>query len=166
MLSNPIDISSRVSPELSGLIETLIDQLESDEPVTLAAVRSFLVHGLPAGTEEDEELHHFDVDESVIDELDELIEQFGESAAAMDFIYAFASEALTRVIEEVMDDENRENPPTLRDVHEAIAGGLGGSLVGDGILEEDEDDVLMPEIENLIERYGPDAMAEDFLRYE
>jgi hypothetical protein len=166
MISNPIDIASRVSPELSSLIETLIDQLDSGEAMTLAAVRSFLIHGMPDETNEDEQLHHFDVDESVIDELDELIEQFGESAAAMDFIYAFASEALSRVIEEVMNDENREIPPTLEAVHEAIADGLGASLVGEGILEDDEDDVLMPDIESLIERYGPDAMAEDFLRYE
>jgi hypothetical protein len=166
MIRNPIDIASRVSPELSTLIETLIDQLESDEPVTLASVRSFLQHGMPVEIDEEEHLHHFDVDESVIDELDELIVQFGESAAAMDFIYAYASEPLSRVIEEVVSDENRENPPTLEDVQEAILDGLGGRLIGEGILEEDEDDVLVPEIESLIDRFGADALAEDFLRYE
>ncbi len=166
MIRNPIDIASRVSPELSGLIETLINQLDSDEPITLASVRSFIKHELPDEIDEDEHLHHFDIDESVIDELDELIEQFGESAAAMDFIYAFASEALSRVIEEVVSDENREIPPTLADVQEAILNGLGGRLVGEGILEEDEDDVLMPEIENLIDIYGADTLAEGFLRYE
>lgn len=166
MIRNPIDIASRVSPELSGLIETLIDQLETDEPVTLAAVRSFIKHGMPVEIDEEEHLHHFDVDESAIDELDGLIEQFGESAAAMDFIYAFASEALSRVIEEVVSDENRENPPTLADVQQAILDGLGGRLVGEGILEDDEDDVLMPEIEALIDSYGADALAEGFLRYE
>jgi hypothetical protein len=166
MMRNPIDISTRVSPELSNLIETLIDQLEDSEPVTLAVVRSFIKNDMPAEIDEDERMHHFDVDESVVDELDELIEQFGESAAAMDFISAFASEGLSRVIEEVVSDENRENPPTLADVHEAILDGLGGRLVGDGILEEDEDDTLLPEIENLIDRYGADTLAEDFLRYE
>ncbi|MDO8812779.1 MAG: hypothetical protein Q7J38_12235 [Gallionella sp.] len=166
MIRNPIDIASRVSPELSGLIETLINQLDTDDPITLASVRSFIKHELPDEIDEDEHLHHFDIDESVIDELDELIEQFGESAAAMDFIYAFASEALSRVIEEVVSDENREIPPTLADVQEAILNGLGGRMVGEGILEEDEDDVLMPEIENLIDIYGADALAEVFLRYE
>ena len=166
MIRNPIDIASRVSPELSSLIETLIDQLDTDEPVTLASVRSFIKHEMPDEIDEDEHLHHFDVNESVIDELDELIEQFGESAAAEDFIYAFASEALSRVIEEVVSDENRENPPTLEDVQKAIIDGMGGSLVGEGILEEDEDDVLIPEIESLIDRFGADALAEDFLRYE
>lgn len=166
MISNPIDIASRVSPELSALIETLISQLDSNEPVTLAAVRSFIAHEFPGDMEEEEQMHHFDVDGSLIDELDELIEQFGESAAAMDFIYAFASEALTRVIEEVMGDENRENPPTLQDVHQAILDGLGGRMVGEGVLEEDEDDVLLSEIGSLIDRFGADALAEEFLRYE
>lgn len=166
MIRNPIDIASRVSPELSSLIETMIDQLETGEPVTLASVRSFIKHEMPDEIDEDEHLHHFDVAESVIDELDELIEQFGESAAAMDFIYTFASEPLSRVIEEVMNDENREVPATLNDVQEAVLDGLGGRLVGEGILEEDEDDVLLPEIESLIDRYGADTLAEDFLRYE
>jgi NTP pyrophosphatase (non-canonical NTP hydrolase) len=166
MIRTPIDTASRVSPELSTLIETLINQLDTDEPVTLGSVRSFIAHEMPEELDEDEALHHVDASESVIDELDELIEEFGELAAAVDFIYAFASEPLSRVIEEVVNDENRKNVPTLEDVRQAIVDGLGGRLVGEGILKEDEDDVLMPEIESLIDRYGADALAEDFLRYE
>jgi NTP pyrophosphatase (non-canonical NTP hydrolase) len=166
MIRTPIDTASRVSPELSTLIETLISQLDTDEPVTLGSVRSFIAHEMPEELDEDEALHHIDASESVIDELDELIEEFGELAAAVDFIYAFASEPLSRVIEEVVNDENRKNVSTLEDVRQAIVDGLGGRLVGEGILEQDEDDVLMPEIESLIDRYGVDALAEDFLRYE
>jgi NTP pyrophosphatase (non-canonical NTP hydrolase) len=166
MIRTPIDTASRVSPELSTLIETLINQLDTDEPVTLGSVRSFIAHEMPEELDEDEALHHVDASESVIDELDELIEEFGELAAAVDFIYAFASEPLSRVIEEVVNDENRKNVSTLEDVRQAIVDGLGGRLVGEGILEQDEDDVLMPEIESLIDRYGADALAEDFLRYE
>lgn len=166
MIRNPIDIASRVSPELSSLIETIIDQLDTDEPVTLASIRSFIAHDLPAEINETEHLHRFDIDESLIDELDALIDGFGESAAAVDFVYACASEQLSRAIEEVVNDENRENPATLAAVREALADGLAGSLVGDGVLEEDEGDVLMPELERLIDRFGADAVAEDFLRYE
>jgi NTP pyrophosphatase (non-canonical NTP hydrolase) len=166
MIRTPIDTASRVSPELSTLIETLINQLDTDEPVTLGSVRSFIAHEMPEELDEDEALHHVDASESVIDELDELIEEFGELAAAVDFIYAFANEPLSRVIEEVVNDENRKNVPTLEDVRQAIVDGLGGRLVGEGILKEDEDDVLMPEIESLIDRYGADALAEDFLRHE
>ncbi len=43
---------------------------------------------------------------------------------------------------------------------------LAARLVGDGVLEEDEADMLMPEIEELIARSGADALAEEFLRYE
>jgi hypothetical protein len=166
MLSNPIDISSRVSPELSSLIETLISQFETDEPITLSTVRSFIRHEMPEEFDEDENMHHFDVAESVIDELDMLIGQFGESAAAMDFTSVFASEGLTRVIEVMMNDDNREAPPTLEDVHTALLNGLGARLVGEGVLDEDEDDILLSELENLIDQHGHDALAEEFLRYE
>ena len=73
---------------------------------------------------------------------------------------------LSRVIEEVVNEENRENPPTLAAVKDEIVNGLSGRLVGEGILEEDEDDLLMPEIEQHIFRFGADAPAEVFLRYE
>ena len=166
MIRNPIDIASRTSPELSVLIESIVNQLDSDEPVTLAAVRSFIEHELPAELSEDEHLHHFDMCESLINELDELIEQFGESAAAIDFVSIYASEPLSRAIEAVVDDENRDNPPTLATIREALARGLPARLIGDGVLEEDEADMLMPEIEELIFRFGDEALAEKFLRYE
>ena len=166
MIRNPLDIASRVSPELTNLIETLINDLETDEPVTLGAIRTFIAHQMPDEMSEAEEMHHFDVDESVVDELDELIAGFGESAAAVDFIYAFASEQLSRVIEEVMNDENRENPPTLGAIREAIVAGLPARLIGAGVMDEEEDDQLLPEIESLIDRFGADAPAEEYLRYE
>ena len=166
MIRNPIDIATRTSPELSGLIETIINQLDTDEPVTLASVRSFIAHELPDEANETEEMHHFDIGESIVDELDALIEGFGESAAAIDFVSAFASEPLSRAIETVVNDENRENPPTLATIREAITNGLAARLIGNGVLEEDEADMLMPEIEELIARSGADALAEEFLRYE
>lgn len=166
MIRNPIDISTRVSPELSSLIESIINQLETDEPVTLSMVRSFIVNDLPEEFGEAEEMHHFDVGESLIDELDMLIDGFGESAAAVDFIHAFASESLSRAIETVANDGNRENPATLGDVKRALAAGLAGRMVGDGVLDDGEGDALFSELEALIQRFGDDATAEDFLRYE
>ncbi len=166
MIRNPIDIASRVSPELSGFIDSIITQLDTDEPVTLGSIRSFIAQELPAEIDEEEHMHHFDVTESLVDELDVLIDGFGESAAAADFVYAFATEALSRVIDTVANDENRENPPTLGVVRDALGGGLAARLVGDGVLEEDEAEMLLPEVESLIDRYGPDAAAEYFIRYE
>ena len=166
MIRNPIDISSRVSPELSSIIEAIINQLDTDEPVTLDAVRSFIANDFPEEINESEHMHHFDSVESLVDELDDLIDEFGESAAAADFVYTFASEQLSRVIEEVVSDESRDNPQTLATIKEAIGAGLAGSMVGEGALEDDEADVLMPELDSLIERFGAEALAEGFLRYE
>ena len=166
MIRNPIDIASRTSPELSQLIESIINKLDSDEPVTLGVVRSFVERELPHQISEDEHLHRFDMNESLVDELDDLITGFGESAAAIDFVSIYASEALTRAIETVMDDENRENPPTLATVRDALANGLAARMVGDGVLEDDEAELLMAEIEELIGRFDGDALAENFLRYE
>ncbi|MDT3706390.1 MAG: hypothetical protein ROZ09_06145 [Thiobacillus sp.] len=166
MTRNPIDIASRVSPRLSALLRARINNPESEQPVTLIAVRRFLADLLPTDFNEAEQLHHIDIDESLLDELDALIEEFGASALAVDFAQAYASEQLSRAIEWVVNDDNRENFPTLATVREALIGGLGARLVGDGVMDEDEDDTLLAEIEALIEYFGADALAENFIRYE
>lgn len=166
MTDNPIDISSRVSSRLSALLKSRVDNPECEQPVTLMAVRRFLADLLPADFKEAERLHHFDVDASLLDELDALVEEFGATALAVDFVQTTASEPLSRVIEWVVNDENRENPPTLSVIRESLLAGLGARLVGDGVLEDDEDDTLQSEIESLIEQFGADTLAEDFLRYE
>lgn len=166
MIRNPIDVSARVSPNLSALIESRVNDPDAEQPITLGTVRDFIAGLLPPAFDETEQLHHFDIDASLLDELDELIDEYGETALAIDFAQNTASESLSRVIDAVMNDENRENPPTLETIKEAIASGLTARLVGDGVLEDDEDDALFAEIEALIRRYGADSLAEEFLRYE
>ena len=166
MTRNSIDISSRVSPRLSALLRSRVNNPECEQPVTLRAVRRFVADLLPADFNEAERMHHIDVSESPLDELDALIEEFGPTALAVDFAQVYASEQLSRAMEAVIDDENRENPPTLAVIRDALIGGLGARLVGDGVMDEDEDDTLQSEIESLIEHFGGDALAEDFLRYE
>lgn len=166
MTRNSIDIASRVSPRLSALLDSRVNNPECEQPVTLMAVRRFLADLLPDDFKEAERLHHFDISESPLDELDALIEEFGATALAVDFVQASASEPLSRVIESVVNDENRENPPTLAVIRDALLAGLGARLVGDGVLEEDEDDTLLAEIDALIEQSGADTLAEAFLRYE
>lgn len=166
MIRNPIDVASRVSSRLSALLGSRVDDPECEQPVTLMAVRRFLADLLPDDFKEAERLHHFDVDISILDELDALIEEFGAAALAVDFVQASASESLSRAIEAVVGDENRENPPTLATVRDSILAGLGARLVGDGELEDDEDDTLLPEIDALIEQFGADTLAETLLRYE
>ncbi len=165
-IRNPIDVATRVSPDLSALIESRINSLDSDQPITLATIRTFIASLLPVAFTEAEQLHHFDITESLLDELDALIEEFGETTLASDFVRSVASEPLSRVMETVINSENWESPPTLGKIQEAITSGLLASLVGAGVLEEDEDDTLLAEIEELISRHGIDSLAEEFLRYE
>jgi hypothetical protein len=166
MIRNPIDVASRVSPNLSVLIENCVNRSELGQDVTLASVRDFVTGLLTNAVTETEQLHHFDINESLLDELSALIEEFDETALAIDFVQVTASEPLSRVIDAVINDRDQENPPTLGTVKNMIISGLSASLVGAGVLDEDEDDVLLVEIEALIDRHGADALAEEFLRYE
>lgn len=166
MIRNSIDIATRVSPNLSALIESCVNDPDAEQPVTLTAVRTFINGLLPLSLSEAERLHHVDIDASLLDELDALIEEFGDETLAIDFAQTTASEPLSRVIDEIVNDENRENPPTLEAVKEAIVSGLPARLIGDGALEDDEDDGLLGEIEALIRRHGGDSLAEEFIRYE
>ena len=43
MIRNPIDVASYVSPRLSALLSSRANHPESEQPVTLMAVRDFLV---------------------------------------------------------------------------------------------------------------------------
>ena len=166
MIRYPIDVATRVSPELSLFIDTLLQTPDADQGISLSMVRGTLSRMMGASLTESEHLHHFDISESLLHELEALIDEYGEDAAAVNFVRIQASEPLSRVIEAVVNDENQENPPTLAIVKNAIANGLGARLVGEGVLEDDEDDGLMDEINGLIDRFGEDTLAEGILRYE
>lgn len=166
MIRNPIDVATRVSPNLSALIASRLNRAALAEDITLATIRDFVTGVLSDAFTETEQLHHFDINESLLDELDALIEEFGETALAIDFVQEMASEPLSRVIDTVINTSERENPATLEMVKDALISGLSANLVGSGVLDEDEDDVLLAEIESLIDRHGPDALAEMFIRYE
>lgn len=166
VIRNPIDVATRVSPNLSALIENRLKYSELGQDITLETIHEYVTGLLTTAFTETEQLHHFDINESLLDELNALIDEFGETALASDFVRSSASEPLSRVIDSVIDEEGRENPPTLEGIRDAIVMGLPASLVGDGVLDEDEDDALLAEIDALIDRHGPDALAEEFLRYE
>lgn len=167
MIRNPVDAAVQVTPELSAILESRLNNPDIEQPVTLGDVREYLEAILPESLLESENLHpQFDSGEAHLEELDALIDEYGEEAPAMEFTRAYASEALTRVIETAINDGTREEPPTLGDLRMLLSSGQSSRLVGEGVLDEDEDDPLMEEVDFLIERHGPDMLAEDLMRYE
>lgn len=166
MIRNSIDVSTRVSTNLSTLIASRLNRAEPGEAITLADIRDFVTGILTEAFTETEGLHHFDVNDSLLDELNALIDEFGETALAVDFVQEAASEPLSRVIDAVVNGQDRDHPPTLGVIREAMVSGLTARLVGEGTLDEDEDDNLIAEIDALIDRHGSNALAEGFIRYE
>ena len=160
----PIDIASRVSPELSTIIEALVNDPDREEPPTMNEVRAIVEEGDASAAELG--LLHPQEKTSVLAELDGLIEEFGGEVLANDFVISKASEGLTRIIETAMNDTRLRRRPTLGMVREAMANGLTAQLVGDGTLDPDEEGTLLAEIDGLIARFGADVMAEDFVRFE
>ncbi len=161
----PIDVGTRVSRELSLLMDGIAADPDRDEPPTLADVRMALRRSARSANALDERLHP-QLSASALDEVDKLIEDFGPEAPAVDFIAAKASEPLSRIIEAVLGDARIRRRATLGMVRDEMVGGLTARLVGDGVIEPDEDQTLVAEIEGLIEQHGADARAEEFIRLE
>lgn len=160
----PIDVSSRVSYELSAILEKLASDPDREDPLTLDEVRVLVEEGDSSAAELG--LLHPQDKTSVLSELDGLIEEYGGEVLANDFVISKASEGLSRIIETAMSDLSMHRRPTLAMVREAMADGLTTQLIGDGTLDPDEEGTLLSEIDNLIDHFGADTMAEDFVRFE
>ena len=158
------DPADAVSPELSEVLESIANFPDALDFVTLGYVRAALATG-EVGEAYDADQLHPDTVQTLLTELDDLIERYGVEAPAVDFVSVTASEGLSRIIETVVD-LGHANPPTLGTVQEAMEQGLLARLVGEGVIEPDEDETLPAEMEALIERYGADAEAERFIRSE
>ena len=162
----PIDAASRVSEEMSSLLESLVNNPDLDLPVTLGVVRNKLKLTL-AGLGLEPDRHAFGNEQSLYAEIEALIEEYGEDAPALDFLAVKASDALSDLIEALLDDfEDEDVAATLGRVREAIVDGLAARLAGDGVIGEDEEQTLLAEVDALIERYGEDTLAEDVLGFE
>ena len=161
----PIDGDSRASEELSALMESLLADPDIEEPVTLGFVRDRLRRSLVhRGLKPDRS--QFGTEQSLYAEIEALVEEFGKEAPAGDFTAVKASEALSAVIEAVLDEREADLSLTLGEVRDALADGLTARLVGEGVIEDDQDGSLLAEIDMLIERYGRDALAEELMRFE
>ena len=159
-----VDVATHVSAELSAFIETMVNDPDREEPPTLQEVRAALQES-GIGEAGEAEMHPQDRT-SMLAEIAGLIEEYGGEKLAIEFVVAKASESLSRIIEAAMDDVSLPEEPTLDAVREAMVSGLTTRLVGDGIIDPDEDDTLLAEIDELIRRYGTDAVAETLIRFE
>jgi hypothetical protein len=159
------DAATRVSSELSALMETMVDDPDREVLPTLEDVRS-LVHQRSSAADRREETLHPQQRASLLAEIDDLVDEFGADAPAIDFIAAKASEQLSRVIEVAIEQSRVKHQPTLGMVRDAMAAGLIARLAGDGIIDPDQDQTLIVEIDALIERHGRDAIAEAYMRFE
>ena len=160
----PIDPASRVSAELSELMNVLLGNPDVPEPVLLGTVREVLQHSLAdAGREADERIGG---EETLLAELDALIEEFGDDALASDFVTVSASEALAELIEAILERSEEDEAVFLGDVRAAIDEGLLAALEDEGLLEPDEAQAIVAEVDALVDRYGTDLPAEDLLRME
>nr|SPS05072.1 conserved protein of unknown function [Candidatus Nitrotoga fabula] len=161
----PIEPESRVSEALAEAMEEIINDPDLEGPVTLALVRDKLQEQLAMEGIEAER-HEFGNEESLYAEIEALIDEFGEDAFAMDFTTVKASQELSSVIESILDDSEADIAPTLEAIREAMANGYLAQLVGSGVIETEDEESLMGELDSLIERYGPETLAEDVLGYE
>jgi hypothetical protein len=164
-VKSPIDIASRVSPQLSATIATLVNDPDREEPPTLGDVRSAVRRHTSDGERHDLRLRPQER-ASTLAEVEALVEEFGPEAPAIDFVAAKASEGLSRVIERVVEIAKLSHRPTLAGVREAMRAGLVAQLVGDGIIDADDEQALQAEIDVLIERDGEDALAEELVRFD
>lgn len=164
-MRHPIDVATRVSPELSSIMELMVNDPDREEQATLGELRATLRESKGEDAMELEALHPQDRISLTV-ELDALIDEYGEDGTVADFVNAKASETLSRVIEAAMDDVSLPDEPTLSAVREAVAQGLAARLIGEGTIDADDDSTLLAEIDELIRRYGEDALAEDFIRFE
>ena len=102
--------------------------------------------------------------DSVSEELDALVESFGD-AAANGFVRPQASEILSNVIENCIDHNSDTGPPTLGQVRRALHDGLVSELISIGEIEDGEEQAIYDEIDRLIDLHGDSARAGEFLAY-
>lgn len=160
----PIDPDAQVSPELSEVMSSLLNNPDVPEPVTLGMVRAVLAQSLDS--EDLDEAPRIGLEETLLAELDQLIDEYGEDALAEDFVSASASDALSEFIEAVLERADEDVEVVLADVRDAVDQGLLAELEGEGLIESDDAQALIAELDALIERYGEDMPAEDLLRMD
>ncbi len=157
------DVSGDISPGLAKTILFLINSPNATEEFTLGDVAEAIREGVLKHLIEIERIDDGD-EEDIEKEVEALVERHGESVLARELVRFRASENLATIIRALMRERDREQPPTLAVVFDAMTGSsLMGDLVGAGEIDPDEDDTLIDEIRQLIDLHGDEAPAEDLL---
>ncbi|NIP73368.1 MAG: hypothetical protein GWO16_10225 [Gammaproteobacteria bacterium] len=157
-----IDVPGAVSDDLHTVIAFELNNPDARRPPTLGSVRQAMDEGVVGRLIQRGDIGA-DQERGLFDEIEALIEQYGPDVLAQDFMRYRAGDTLATVIQAELNREDRDQPPTLRTVAEAVQAGLVARLVAAGEIDPDEDETLTAEIDWMIRRYGPDAPAEEFL---
>jgi len=144
-------------------LQYVISTTQDDLPVTLLMVQAMMETDLLEEMSDNGLIDPANHD-SVSEELDALVDSFGD-AAANGFVRPQASEILSNVIENCIDHNSDTGPPTLGQVRRALHDGLVSELVSIGEIEDGEEQTIYDEIDRLIDLHGDSAPAGEFLAY-
>jgi len=155
------DVYENTSEALSAVIEKVLNDEEIAQPASLASVREEVLKGVKTVTIP---LNRFSDDQlqELRDEIDYLIEEYGKDALAVRFLKPRASQALTQLIDAGID---KLGEPSLVQLFDELENGLLANLIGKGEIDDDEAQTVTAELQALINKYGPEAIAEEFVRY-
>ena len=155
----PRDVYENTSEELSLVIAGVLDDEEIEQPANLGSVREAILADVGTPTIP---LNRFSPEEwqQLRDEIDALIDEYGDDALAVRFLRPWASESLERLIEAGMDELGT---PTLVTLFEAAETGLLATLIGQGEIDDDEAQTILAELQELMNQHGPDTPAENFM---
>lgn len=155
----PEDVFENTSDRLSAVIARVLDDDSVAQPATLVDVREAILASVQTTTVP---LNRFSAGptQQLHDEIDALIEEYGADALAIRFLKPWASEPLRRLIEASLDEMGE---PTLAVLFEVAEQGLLAHLIGQGEIDDDEAQTVIAELSQMVERHGPDALAESFI---
>lgn len=153
------DVYENTSDEMSAVIANLLEDEDLAQPTTLGVVREAILAEVKTVTVP---LNRFSAEEwqDLREEIDALIDEYGEDALAVRFLKPWASEPLSRLIEAGLDELGE---PSLAALLEAAENGLLAHLIGQGEIDADEAQTVIAELQGLIDRHGAEALAEDYL---
>ena len=162
----PTDLADRTSPRLEAVVRRVLDDPDRSEDASLAMVREAVAAGLVEDMIRDGALEEGDR-RGLARELDELVEELGGDVPAVHLLRYRAPPTLSTVIRAVMARwDDADSAPTLLHVREAVDRGLLGELAGEGTIDPDMGDLVLPQLDALIRLHGEHALAEELVASE